>query len=100
MLVNEILVLQQARDDLFDGRAFYHQQEVSLGKYFWDSLVSDIESLRVHAGVHVKKFGYYRMSGRRFPYSIYYDVVGQQVHVVAVLAERRNPSFISKHLTA
>ncbi|HCH33865.1 MAG TPA: hypothetical protein DE045_13050 [Oceanospirillaceae bacterium] len=99
MLVNRVLILDQAKEDLLEARAFYSRQEAGLGKYFWDSLVSDIESLHVHGGVHVKQFGYYRMSSHRFPYSIYYDLVDQSVQVVAVLAERRNPSLIGKHLT-
>ena len=40
--------------------------------YFVDSLMADIESLHLYAGVHPKHFGYYRMIARRFPYAIYY----------------------------
>ncbi len=73
---------------------FYERQEQGVGEYFWDSLLSDIESLIIHAGVHPKEYGYHRMSSKRFPYSIYYDIKGDAAYVIAVLPERRNPTWI------
>jgi hypothetical protein len=52
-----ILILPSARDDLADGFAFYERQEAGLGNYFLESLFSDIESLRLYAGIHPKQFG-------------------------------------------
>jgi len=39
------------------------------------------------------------MSSKRFPYSIYYDVKNKEVFVIAVLPEKRNPSWIYQKLT-
>jgi hypothetical protein len=52
-----ILILPSARDDLSDGFDFYERQEAGLGEYFQESLFSDIESLRLYAGIHPKQFG-------------------------------------------
>lgn len=41
------------------------------------------------AGIHVKAFGFYRMLARRFPFSIYYRIIGDVVVVAAVLDNRR-----------
>ena len=62
MNIKHIQILSEAEADLDDGRCFYESQEQGVGEYFWDSLLSDIESLIVYAGVHSKVYGYYRMS--------------------------------------
>ncbi len=96
---NKIIhILSEAETDLEDGRGFYESQEQGIGDYFWDSLISDIESLIIYGGVHSKKFHYYRMSAKRFPYSIYYDVQGDNIYVIAVLPEKRNPNWISDRI--
>ncbi|MEE9398433.1 MAG: type II toxin-antitoxin system RelE/ParE family toxin, partial [Methylococcales bacterium] len=69
--IKDVLLLEEAINDLEDGRFFYDKQEPGVGDYFWDSLLSDMESLIIYAGVHSKKFGFYRMFAKRFPYAIY-----------------------------
>ena len=36
------------------------------------------------------------MSSKRFPYSIYYDMDGEIVYIIAVLPMRKNPDWIMK----
>ncbi|RXK88789.1 type II toxin-antitoxin system RelE/ParE family toxin [Chlorobaculum sp. 24CR] len=92
----EVVVLDEVFDDLSDGRRFYARNELWLGEYFWDSLLSDIESLYLYAGAHPRHFGLYKLIARRFPYAIYYDIKGAAVVVFAVLPMRRDPSWIKK----
>ena len=47
----KIEILDSAEEDLIDGFKFYENQSRGLGDYFLDSLFSDIESLRVYAGI-------------------------------------------------
>ncbi|NOT10265.1 MAG: type II toxin-antitoxin system RelE/ParE family toxin [Methylococcaceae bacterium] len=94
MNINHIQILSDAENDLYEGQAFYDNQGVNVGNYFWDSLLSDIESLVIFAGIHRKEFGFYRMLSKRFPYAIYYDVNGDVASVVAVLPIRRDPVWI------
>jgi len=98
MNIKNIQILSEAEVDLEDGRFFYESQEQGVGEYFWDLLLSDIESLIVYAGVHSKVYGYYRMSSKRFPYSIYYDLDGNTAYVIAVLPERKKPSWVRSKL--
>lgn len=98
MNIKHIQILSEAESDLEDGKLFYEFQEQGVGAYFWDSLLSDIESLIIYAGVHIKEYGYYRMPSKRFPYSIYYDVNGNAVYIVAVLPVRRSPTWIRSKL--
>jgi hypothetical protein len=37
-------------------------------------LSADIESLRIHAGIHSKHLGQYRLLSRRFPFAVYYQL--------------------------
>jgi plasmid stabilization system protein ParE len=95
-----ILVLPSALDDLADGFDFYEQQEKGLGDYFQESLFSDIESLRLYAGIHPRRFGLHRVLARRFPYAIYYDKEGATIRVWAVVDCRRDPRAIRKKMAA
>ena len=56
MNIKHIQILSEAEADLKDGRLFYETQEQGVGEYFWDSLLSDIESLIIYAGVHSKEY--------------------------------------------
>ena len=85
--------------DLQTGRRFYNRQENGVGEYFIDSLLADIESLLICAGVHTKVFGCYRLLTKRFPYAIYYLIDGQTVKVQAVLPLKRNPKWLKGQLT-
>jgi len=50
----------------------HEKQAAGIGRYFLDSLYSDVESLQVSAGVHVKPFGrYYCLYSKRFPFAVY-----------------------------
>ncbi len=98
MRIKEIVVLSDVLDDLNDGKAFYDQREPGVGDYFWDTLISDIESLWLYAGIHKKIGKYYRMLSRRFPYAIYYQINDDIAQVIAILPMRRNPVWTRKKI--
>ena len=87
-----VITTEFALSDLKSAQNFYEKQAPELGGYFFDALVTDIESLCLYAGIHSREFGYYKMLSKRFPYSIYYDIVKDTtVRVIGVLDQRRNP---------
>ncbi len=95
----KIRILESARRDLIDGYYFYEKQAEGIGTYFLNSISSDIESLVDHAGVHPVYFGeYHRLLALRFPFAIYYQLVGEEVLVFAVLDCRREPAWIRSKL--
>jgi plasmid stabilization system protein ParE len=94
----KIRILSPAEKDLEDGYRFYESQSPGLGSYFLDSLYSDIDSLAYFGGIHQLVFGYHRQLAKRFPFAIYYRVVGNEVLVFAILDCRRNPSWIRERL--
>ena len=91
-------VLRKAREDLRLGIQFYNRQQQGLGNYFYDALISDIESLQLYAGIHPKIKNFYRALSKRFPYSIYYKVDEDTVKIYAILDDRRNPKTIESRL--
>ena len=93
-----IEILDGAEKDLLEGFEFYEGQSVGLGSYFLDSILSDIESLHIYAGIHTSYFGYHRLLAKRFPFAIYYKIQNSTIQVYAVLDCRRNPTWIHERL--
>jgi hypothetical protein len=83
---------------LKEGKAFYEHQETGAGEYFWDCLISDIESLTLYAGIHRKRYSLYQMYAKRFPYAVYYEIIEDKAYVVAILPMRRDPAWILRQL--
>jgi hypothetical protein len=93
-----ILVLPSAMADLADGFDFYEKQETGLGDYFLNSLLAEIDSLKLYGGIHRKVFGFHRSLAKRFPFAIYYENKADGIFVRAVLDSRRDPSWIRQQL--
>jgi len=89
-----------AQVDLKKAKSFYSQSDPALGQYCTDSLMLDIERLRFFAGTHLKIQKNFRMVARTFPYSIYYQVRGEQVLIIAVLDNRRDPEGVLQRLSS
>lgn len=94
----KIKILDEAENDIIDGIEFYELQKENLGKYFLDSILSDIESLYIYAGIHIVIDGYFRLLAKRFPYSIYYKIEEKTILIYAVLDCRQNPINKEKRL--
>ena len=99
MTAEQVLVLEEAANDLGEGMGFYESRRTGLGFYFFDSILSDIESLYLSAGVHAVQFGFHRLLSRRFPFAIYYSYDGSVARVVAILDMRRNPAWTHDQLS-
>ena len=98
MNIKDVIAIKEVKYDLDKGELFYESQAFGIGTYFRDSIISDIESLRLYAGIHSKHLGLYRMLAARFPYSIYYEIQGTVAIVIAVLDMRRKPSVLRNNL--
>jgi hypothetical protein len=63
----KINILKSAKQDLLVGYSFYEMQNAGLGDYFLDSIYSDIESLKLYAGIHPLIFDkYYQLLTKDF----------------------------------
>lgn len=94
-----IEILEEAKRDILEGFHFYENQQEGLGSYFLMNLYSDIESLKVYAGIHNKPHArYHRLLSKKFPFAIFYTMENETVFIHAVLDCRRNPAWIRKRL--
>jgi hypothetical protein len=89
---------KKAIEDLQTGKFFYEKQKITLGNYFFDSIISDIESLILYAGIHQKVNNYYRLLAKRFPFAIYYKIEEETILIYAVLDCRQNPIKTNQRL--
>ena len=95
----QIRILDTARRDLEAGFRFYEAQADGIGRYFLDTLYSDIESLRINAGIHAVCFGdYHRLLSKRFPWAVYYKIKNGGVRIHAILDTRRHPNRANDRL--
>lgn len=95
----KIEILDVAEFDILDGFYFYERQQAGLGFYFLDSIYSDIESLRLYSGIHLKPHkDYYRLLSKRFPFAIFYTMSDKTVFIHAVVDCRRDPVWIQERL--
>jgi len=94
----KLRVLDSAKEDLYSGRLFYELQGEGVGEYFFNSLFSDVDSLIIYAGIHVKVFGFYRLLSKRFPFAVYYKIENFSIVVYRILDLRCNPMFIRQAL--
>ena len=92
---DDVVLLASAAQDLDNGEAFYEKRRDGLGQYFLQSIFADLEALKVHASVHAKSpiNNLHMMRAKRFPYMIYYRVIDEITHVLAILPTRRSPSW-------
>lgn len=67
-----VIVLPEAAADIERGIDFYDSIEDGVGRYFRDSIVTDIRRLGVYFGEHRIHLGFFRALASRFPYAIYY----------------------------
>jgi len=98
MKIYSLHLTDDAQFDIYNSEDFYEKQSPKLGTYFYDSIISDLDALKLYAGIHVKHFGFYRMVTKRFPYVIYYDIEDEIVVVHAVLHTRMNSKYIYERL--
>ena len=94
-----VVVLGEAAADLEDDRAFYDRLEQGIGDYYVESLLSDLERLRLFHGFHGRHFGCLRALSGRFPFGIYYLDEPQMIRVIAILDLRREPSWLRAEIS-
>jgi len=94
-----IRILASARRDIEEAYAFYESKAAGLGDYFVNSLRSDIQNLKVIAGVHRLFWEHYhRMLCKKFPFAVYYTLQGSEILVFAVIDSRRDPAWVREYL--
>jgi hypothetical protein len=56
-----VVILDDAAEDLESGARFYESCAIGVGDYFLDSILSDLDSLVLFAGVYPIHFQFHRI---------------------------------------
>jgi plasmid stabilization system protein ParE len=98
--MTKVRISEDALADLNDGFWFYEVQDPGLGDYFTSCLRSDIEGLKISAGIHSVVYSdYRRLLSRVFPFGIFYTIDKLGAVVWAVIDLRRDPDWIRDRLS-
>ena len=93
-----VVILEDAAADIESGRQFYETRQPGVGEYFVESILADLASLVLYAGIHPMRFGFHRMLSRRFPFGVYYEIERETAFVYAILDMRRDPLWLRGEL--
>ena len=75
------------------------REKTSVGGFFTNCFISDIDALVLYGGIHEVYLGFHRSLSKRFPFAIYYKTAEDTVYVYAVLDCRRDTAVIEAVLT-
>ena len=84
-------ILHGAWDDLQELAVFYEKQSPGLGSICVHDVLDQIQRLEDIAGIHSMWHGrLFKFLPKRFPLAVFYNIVGDEVRVHAILDGRRN----------
>jgi plasmid stabilization system protein ParE len=99
----KLIIKADAYEDIAEAFEYNEQQVRGLGDRFWNELqscFSKIEKNPTHYGYSDELPGMIFRDVRmeKFPYKIYFEVIGFEVVILAVFHGHRNPDYIKKRL--
>lgn len=86
-------IRREAELDIKEAYAWYEDQRFNLGKSFVAEVEAKLEDIEENPELHGKVYANVRRAlCKRFPYSLYFIKTDQDVVIIGVLHQRRNPS--------
>ena len=87
-----LIIRPAAEEDLAEGREWYEIRREGLGTEFLAAVEEAFDRIRDNPELHAAEYRAVRRAGLgRFPYVVYYRIVGTTVEVIAVQHGSRNP---------
>ncbi len=88
-----VFLRPRAEQDLAEARDWYEQRSSGLGDSFLDSAAEALRELAQNPERHRFYFGKFRrVLFQRFPYKLFFQVIGQRVIIFRVLHAKQNHS--------
>lgn len=94
----KLRVLSLAEDDIWNAYRFYERQSPGLGDRFLHEVFQSVDGLLKTHGIHRRVHDFHRLLTRRFPFSIYYQVVGGEIQVWRIFDCRRDSDWVTREL--
>lgn len=86
-----------AEFDLVEAQDFYAPSGAWVLDHFMESISAALQDLADLAGIHPIVYGHHRMGVPHFPFSVYYDIEGDDIIIKAILDDRFGPARIAAH---
>ena len=91
-MIQRIILKPEARFDVAEAYDWYEQRDPGLGAEFMRAIDSCLQQIRRNPEMYPAVHKTARQAlARRFPYSIFYLVEGENVYVLAVFHASRDP---------
>ena len=96
----ELIFLPAASEDFVEGKNYYEQLSPGKGgARFEDAFKEAIRQIKDGMVTHAVAFQHFhRINLRKFPYALYYRLVGEKAVIAAVLYSRWHPQRIESTL--
>lgn len=89
-----LIFCQETEQDIQTGYEWYKKQYQGLGKDFLAEIEVQIEAIEKNPNLHAKVFkNIHRALCKKFPYAIYFVITDDNIVVIGVLHQSRNPTI-------
>ncbi len=94
-----VILIPEAREEFFEAVEFYANESTIAAERFIHEFEEAINEIGLHPNRYRQVKGIYRVIPfDRFPYSLYYRVLGDVVRVNAVAHNKRKPGYWRKRI--
>jgi len=91
-MTHPLIVRPEAEQDIDEGHDWYEKQRIGLGADFLTAIDLVFHRIRETPELYAPEYRTVRRVGLgRFPYVVYYRIIGESVEVIAVQHGSRNP---------
>ena len=93
----DIVFHDLAKEELFKSRDYYDSIIFGLGRRFIDEFEKSLTMITEKPLLSPKAFNEVRKCNIRiFPFSIYYDIIGSKIRILAISHQKRKPLYWKK----
>ena len=91
-MIENVIILPEALDDLVEARAWYENRSVGLGDRFLDRVDECMDRIRKNHDLHERVYEDYRRAiVHRFPYVVFYQFSVDTITVYSVFHSAQDP---------
>ena len=92
-----VVLSQPFKDDLLHAETHYFRISATLGEKMHSRVKESIRNIvRRRGGDHVGPHGYRCKRCAPFPWLVYYELVGEELRILALLHERSDPDTLKR----
>lgn len=91
-MIENVIILPEALDDLVEARAWYENRSVGLGDRFLDRVDECVDRIRKNPELYERMYEDYRRAiVHRFPYVVFYELSVGKITVYSVFHSAQDP---------